>query len=331
MSDLEEGKTGEIKEGSQDLRLFSKAPLSIIDGVPSFVKEEYYYREVGRHKILNMISLARTMGWRRVTSETETVVGRYISDPIRTMFLELVRISPGERLLDLGAGWGSLSMQIAKRYPAVEVFALDKTLEGLLFLNIVKEQERLSNLHIARVDAADIPMEDSSIDVAIVIGVLEWAGESMKNLSPVEAQLRLLGEIKRLLRKGGRAVIGIENRYGYKYIRGKRDHSGVRYASVMPKSLTNAYMRARYGTVYRTYIYSEPGYRNLFIDQAGFRKVNTYVTAPNYRYPEAISDPTSIRKMMYASHKEKDRKWFRLLPDSLLRKIAPSYFFVLEK
>ena len=315
---------------NSESQFFSRPPLFFVDRVPSFVEEDYYYREVKRHQILNMISLARTMGWRRVTSETETHIQRYIADPIRTMFLELVSIFPGEKVLDLGAGWGSLSMQIAKRYDA-EVFAFDKTLEGLLFLNVVKEQERLSNLHIARVDAADIPMPDKSIDVAIIIGVLEWAGESMKSMSPLQAQLKLLGEIKRLLRKGGRLVVGIENRYGYKYLRGKRDHSGVRFSSVMPKSLANSYMKARYGREYRTYIYSESGYRNLFLNQTGFKSMETFVTAPNYRYPEAISDLKSTREMMYAAHKKKDRKWFRLLPDSLLAKIVPSYFFVLEK
>ena len=69
-------------------------------------------------------------------------------------------------------------------------------------------------------------MEDGSIDVAIIIGVLEWAGESMRNMSPLDAQLKLLAEIKRLLRKGGRVVVGIENRYGYKYLRGKRGSLG---------------------------------------------------------------------------------------------------------
>ena len=63
---------------------------------------------------------------------------------------------------------------------------------------------------------------------------------------------------------------------------------------------------------------------------AGFSAMETYVTAPNYRYPEAISDPNSTRKMMNAL-KKKDRSWFRHLPDPLLRKVAPSFFFVLEK
>jgi ubiquinone/menaquinone biosynthesis C-methylase UbiE len=311
---------------------YTRSPLSYTDGVPSFIETDYYYREVDRYTMLNVISLAKSLGWRRVTTGIENiVVKRYISDPIRTLFLELVRISPNQRVLDLGAGWGSLSMQISKRYPGVEVYAFDKTIEGLLFLNLVREQEKLPNLHIARADASDIPMEKESFDVAFIIGVLEWVGASMKNMSPLDAQLKVLNEVKRLLKKGGRAVIGIENRFSYQYLKGKRDHSGMKFASVLPKSLTNLYMKARFNEEYRTYIYSYSGYRKLFLERAGFSNVETYVTDPNYRFPKAISDPGSVREMMISSHKKRDWKWIRLLPDSVLRAVAPSFYFIVEK
>jgi ubiquinone/menaquinone biosynthesis C-methylase UbiE len=311
---------------------FTRPPHATLDGVPSFVKEDYFYREVDRQTILNIISLAKTIGWKSVTTSiTNTVVKRYISDPIRTLFLELVRIPPGSKVLDLGAGWGSLSMQIAKRYHGVDVFAFDKTLEGLLFLDVVKNQEKLSNIHIAHVDASDIPMADESFDIALIIGVLEWTGESVKDSSPVEAQLKVLQEVRRLLRKGGKAVIGIENRFSYEYLRGKRDHSGMRFASVFPKSLTNAYMKTRYRREYRTYIYSHSGYQNLFLGRAGFTAMETFVTSPSYRFPKAISDPINVRKMMVASHRKNDQRWIRLLPDSILRRVVPSFYFIVEK
>jgi ubiquinone/menaquinone biosynthesis C-methylase UbiE len=287
---------------------YTRLPLRDDDGVPSFVEEENFYKKVEWQTMLTVISLAKTAGWRTaLTGIRNDVVKKAIGDPIKTMFLELVRISPGERVLDLGAGWGSLSMQIAKRYSDVEVYAFDKASEGLLFLNVVKGQEKLANLHIARVDTMDIPMADSSFDVAFIIRALESIGESVKNISPLEAQLKLLHEVRRLLRDGGRAVIGVENRFSYKYLTGRHasEHTAV--------------------------IHSQSGYRNLFLKGAGFKKVETFVASPNCRFPRAISDPSSVRKMMIASHKEKDLKWIRIFPDSFLRMVVPSFYFIVEK
>jgi hypothetical protein len=117
---------------------------------------------------------------------------------------------------------------------------------------------------------------------------------------PREVQLSFLREVKRVLSDKGCLYIGIENRFSLGYMLGVPDHSGLRYTSLIPRSMAN-FLVKRYGRSggmsrdtsnrenekewrgYRTYTYSIKGYNSLF-REAGF-KFKSYWAFPSYDEP----------------------------------------------
>jgi ubiquinone/menaquinone biosynthesis C-methylase UbiE len=310
---------------------FFKQPMFYVEGIPCYYSGEYFYRELDLYKVLNLLEIAKHQGWKNAAlAPTNAYVTRYITDNRRSLFLNLVKIEKDANILDLGAGWGTIALQIAKRYPEVTVYAFDKTLEGLLFLNIVKEQEKLRNLRIARCTADILPLVDSSIDLVIMIGVLEWVGTTMESSSPRDAQLKVLKEIKRVLKDHGKLIVGIENRFGYQYFKGKREHSGIFYGSILPRKLVDLYSRIKLKKSFRTYIYSKAEYCKLFTE-AGFKKTKFYYTYPDYRFPYVICDEQNVRELFQITHKRGFGKLLGYIPNAILTRVIPSFYIVVEK
>jgi ubiquinone/menaquinone biosynthesis C-methylase UbiE len=308
-----------------------REPITTVNGIPLFSSDDFFFSSVlDINDALSLVELAKKYGWRRaIHLNRKKFLSRYIMYSSRFLFSDLLDTKPGCKILDLGAGWGSLSIHFAKRYPTSTIYAFDKTLERLLFLQVVREQEALGNIRIARVDATDIPLKNASMDIVILIGVLEWVGVSNPNLPPRRAQELVLSEVKRVLKQDGKLVIGIENRYGFQYLLGRREHSGIRFGSIMPKKLVNVYTKTRYHKEYRTYIYSYGEYKNL-LEGLGFKKLRFYAAFPDYRLPVYISDKDGIKEIMRSFSKRTVLKMASRLPSGFLMRIAPSYFIIGE-
>jgi hypothetical protein len=128
--------------------------------------------------------------------------------------------------------------------------------------------------------------------------MLEWVGMMNTNLTPREAQLSFLREVRRVLSDKGCLYIGVENRFGLQFLLGTNDHSGLPYTSLIPRSIASILVR-KYGhsggiygdkTIkqkekrgYYTYTYSILGYSSLF-KQARF-KFKSYWVIPGYDEP----------------------------------------------
>ena len=104
--------------------------------------------------------------------------------------LEILRLVP-EVALDLGAGPGSGSRALAKRYPQAKIVALD------LSLRMLREARRHAGLlrKFARVaaDARAIPLRSASVDLVFSNLLLQWC-------TPPD---EVLAEVRRVLRPGG--------------------------------------------------------------------------------------------------------------------------------
>jgi ubiquinone/menaquinone biosynthesis C-methylase UbiE len=298
------------------------------------VNKDYIYE--GAFETINLFSSARKIGWKKALSIlTNVYLKEYILNPRRLCFTHLLNIKKGSKILDLGAGWGSISLPLAKGFFNAKIYSFDKTLESLLFLKTVKEQEELHNLKIVHGDATDIPFYDDFFDHVLMIGVLEYLGVSCDHKNPQDAQLQALKEIYRTLKNGGTLLMGIENRIGYQYFLGQIDHSGLKYTSLMPRFVANFYCNARIGKPYRVYTYTEFGYRKL-LKSAGFRQIKTYIAFRTYRTPIFITDSTSVKNMIgHIPPKNKKHltliKMARLLPNAMLKIFAPNFFFHVAK
>lgn len=116
----------------------------------------------------------------------------------RSRAVELSRLKRGERVLDLCAGTGDLSVAYAKTGVPAEVVGTDFVPEMLAVAErkIGKVSGRVL-LSFSQADAQDLPFEDRSFDViSVAFGV--------RNLPDRAANFR---EARRVLKTGGRYVI----------------------------------------------------------------------------------------------------------------------------
>jgi len=135
------------------------------------------------------------------------------------------------------------------------------------------------------------------------------------NQDPRKTQIKFLKEIKRVLSDKGCLYVGIENRFGLQFFRGAKDHSGLKYTSLMPRSFANFFVK-RFGPSggiygdnikkqkekrgYYTYTYGIWGYTSLF-REVGFN-FKTYWVIPAYNQPilsGRIDDVKGLKSSIY--------------------------------
>lgn len=266
--------------------------------VPCFLKENIrYWCELSADEADNLNRLAESVGWRKAAESSFTEkLQRFVLDERRINWKYLIESNVGGRILDAGSGWGTLSFSLAKDCELV--YAFESVWERVEFIQIRKRQDKIVNLKPVCGNISKLPFPDDYFDVVILNGVLEWLGLSDLSCKPSEAQERALRSIFRVLKPGGSLYIGIENRFAYFYFVGVKDpHSGLRFATLMPRVFADLYSRIVKKKGYRTYIYSRRGYKNLLV-KAGFRKVYFYVPVPgylNFKYIVPLDSPGAFK------------------------------------
>jgi SAM-dependent methyltransferase len=147
--------------------------------------------------------LAAALWWRKHPSACPYGQRFWVEAPhpliTRNRLREVLAPQPGERLLEIGVGTGYYSLDLATWVGpegTVELFDLQRE---FLDHTLARASERgLSNLVATQGDARELPYPDDLIDAIVLIAVL---GE----IPDPDAALR---EIARVLRPGGRLVVG---------------------------------------------------------------------------------------------------------------------------
>lgn len=270
---------------------------------------------------------------------------RIITAPARGLFF---RENPPHRdaqILDVGAGWGQISLPLARQ---CRVTAVEPTLERLAFIQAVAQQEGLTErMHFVQADLFDLEFS-TRFDLVCCIGVLEWVGR----FRPGDVRMRQVAFLKRLrstIAATGRVVIGIENRFGLKYLLGSPDdHTGLSHISVLDRTLAAKKHQVVTGNELRVLTYTLAECQAL-LAEAGFSKVTAYAAYPDYKLPEAIisiddSFESRVGEMSYIpEHHGNDgsplsgelqealASHYRTLSElGVARFFAPSFFFVGE-
>ena len=117
----------------------------------------------------------------------------------RDRLRETLRPDPGERVLEIGPGTGSYSLDIARwlgHEGSLELFDIQQ--EFLDHTMRRADAAGLENVSATRGDATSLPHDDDSVDAVVLTAVL---GE-------IPDQDAALSEIARVLRPGGRLIVG---------------------------------------------------------------------------------------------------------------------------
>ncbi len=123
-----------------------------------------------------------------------------------SLYAERAELRDGLDLLDLGCGWGSLSLWLAERYPRSRVLALSNSSPQRRFIERKASERRLVNLEVV---TADINVFETERRFNRVLSIEMF--EHMKNYQ------RLLGNVARWLRPDGRLFVHIFTHHRFAY------------------------------------------------------------------------------------------------------------------
>jgi ubiquinone/menaquinone biosynthesis C-methylase UbiE len=117
----------------------------------------------------------------------------------RKRLLEALDPQAGERVLEIGPGTGYYTFDVAARLGSsgrIEIFDIQQEMLD----HVMREADRrgVANVHSTQGDAQELPFEEASVDGVVLVTVL---GE-------IPDQEKALREIARVLRPGGRLVVG---------------------------------------------------------------------------------------------------------------------------
>lgn len=161
----------------------------------------------------------------------------------------------GIRVLDIGSGDGIVGQAFVEK--GAHVFGLDLDLGRVA---AAKERRRSATLltpsYFVGGDAGQIPFRDSSIDVVVLSDVLEHVIEPR----------RTLGEVARVLTRGGVAYVATTNRWSLLTLL-TDPHYNVPGVNLLPRRVAAWYVTQlwRVSSTYNVGEYfSKPGLRRLF-------------------------------------------------------------------
>ena len=113
-------------------------------------------------------------------------------------WMDALRLKPGDRVLDVGAGPGYVSLRLAERVgPEGLVYALDRSAEALAYLQRLQKERGVRQIRRLAADAAALDGADLHADAALVSMVLHHA----------EDPAGILRNLHRLLPRHALAVV----------------------------------------------------------------------------------------------------------------------------
>ena len=274
-----------------------------------------------------LAELARQHGWREAIA-LQFGEAEYLTDERRGNFLKLLPIE-GADVLEIGPGFGQFTDKIARIARSVDALEVDA--DQAEFMREKLGQEGLTNT-VVTTGGADcrLPYADASFDLVILNLVFEWCAIRLSEPHK-QAQVRLLGEIARVLRPGGRLYLSTKNRFALRYLMGKRDehYHEMRFGSALPRWLADKL----HGRRSRGRLYSWHGLRHL-LRKSGFELEQSWWAAPEMRFPDEMiaTDANSIRaarrRGVRQANGRVERLIMRAVPASLVKHLAPGLCFL---
>lgn len=182
-------------------------------------------------------------------------------------------LSPGARVLEIGAGCGAVTRFLGET--GADVLALEGSVRRA---GIARLRTRdLPNVQVVAERFQDFSCGDR-FDVITLVGVLEYASMFASEAQPA---LRMLEATRAMLKPDGRVLIAIENKLGLKYLAGvPEDHLGDpmagvedRYSDVGPRTFGRAELQR-------------------LLEEAGYRSARFLVPMPDYKMPTTILTET---------------------------------------
>ncbi len=115
------------------------------------------------------------------------------------LYCERAALADGQSILELGCGWGSLTMWMAERYPHTQITAVSNSRQQRAHIEAQCCQRGLSNVHVITRDVNQLALDAEQFDRCVSIEMFEH----MRNYDT------LLKRIAGWLRPGGKLFVHI--------------------------------------------------------------------------------------------------------------------------
>jgi cyclopropane-fatty-acyl-phospholipid synthase len=136
-------------------------------------------------------------------------------DAMIALTIERAQLADGQEILELGCGWGSLSLTLARKFPKAQITGVSNSRSQKEFIDSVARQLGLSNLRIITCDMNAFQADPARFDRVVSVEMFEH----MKNYR------LLMAGIARWLKPGGLLFVHIFTHRHYAYHFVARDES----------------------------------------------------------------------------------------------------------
>lgn len=239
-------------------------------------------------------STTETFSFRDILNKGGKRHSSYVMSEWRYLgLIEFVRrhVRDGERqcAVDLGCGAGVVSRGLARHFE--QVVGVDVNPDNIELARTIAQDAGIENAAYRQAHATELPLENDSVDLVVVNGVLEWVGVNDTGDDPRRLQRQVLREVGRVLRPSGVLYLAIENRWHPRTL--LRDpHSGLRWVNAMPRPLANAFSKRWANRPFQTWIYGWRSLRQL-VAEAGFSGSDPFIPFTGYQFPMFYVDARS--------------------------------------
>lgn len=121
----------------------------------------------------------------------EQLMGRW-SRRLARPFIEFAGVEPGERIIDVGCGTGSLTFSIPDAADISEIAAIDY---APVFVEEAKRRNSDPRITISQADACALPFPDNRFDRALSLLVLHFVPEASKAVAEMRRVVRSKGVV----------------------------------------------------------------------------------------------------------------------------------------
>lgn len=233
--------------------------------------EDFYSDGQVEEELLHIARDLSVAEYDRVIGESKSWPVLYHLSHLRENIVEWLPMDRTAKVLEVGSGCGAITGALARRAGSVTCVELSKKRS---MINAYRHSE-CDNITIHVGNFRDVePDLPDDFDYICLIGVFEYAQSYMDGENPFENFLRILIPH---LKKDGRLIIAIENKYGLKYFAGcKEDHLGTYFSGI------EDYPQ---GGGVRTF--SRKGLERIF-EHCGITEYQFYYPYPDYKFMQTL-------------------------------------------
>lgn len=189
--------------------------------------QDFYSEGADEDVLLSLVKEHSAKDYNKLIAQKANWSVLYHLSDLRGNIVDFLPFSKKDKVLEVGAGCGAITGSIAKKAGSVTCIELSKK-RSLINANRNRDCD---NVEIKVGNFQDVETDlPCDYDYIMLIGVFEYAASYINSPAPYETFLNILLSH---LKKGGKLVIAIENKYGLKYFAGCReDHLGSFYGGI---------------------------------------------------------------------------------------------------